>query len=223
MKQQMSRIFALVLGVQLLLACSSPQKEREATKLPSGPADAIVPHGFGPSLKYQELMIKDYDEMLALVHSFTKKARQGSDSDAEAARYYGRAMKLIFSRPDSDNMIAKLLPEIHRELSGMSVYDETLEALTVDAILTAKSGTSSVIAQTTALVELENILGEVKPEMANGSAAARRIVQRIHDANIDVSDEVRRERRLRGMFKTSNPSEEAGVLLKTAPKKKSNE
>ena len=74
--------------------------------------------------KYNELMIKDYDEMLKLVQGQVKKSRAvGSNTsddnvnDAEAIEHLREALKLMFSRPNSDNMIAKLMPEVRRDLS----------------------------------------------------------------------------------------------------------
>ena len=209
--------FAATILFAVGCASGAAKRESEATRLDPGPS-SLVPRNFGPAYKYNELLTRDYDEMFALVQTWLKKSRaanaSGEGGDAEAVEYLGRALKLIFSRPDSDNMVTKLLTEPRRELSGYSAYDETLEALAVDALKTAKNSDSTVIASVTALVELENMLGEIRPDATNGNPTMLRIVTRIRDANISISDEVKRERRLRGMFRSTNPSTIATEMLK---------
>ena len=196
------------------------QKEREAVQISPSSSGSLVPRNFGPNLKYNELMIKDYDEMHALVQSLMTKSHATTNGDGESVEYLGRALKLIFSRPDTDNMVTKLLAEVRRDLVGYSVYDETLEGLAVDALITAKNPNATVISGATAIVELQNILGEIRPEVKNGNVVLRRIAERIRDARLEISDEVKRERRLRGMFRSDNPSDEARALLKSIGDKK---
>src|SRR5476649_1745640 len=68
--------------------------------------------------KYSDLVIRDYDEMNSQVQLRIKKARQltkpGEESadDHDAIEELRDAMKLVFSRPNSDNMVAKLMPDL---------------------------------------------------------------------------------------------------------------
>ncbi|HMN68830.1 MAG TPA: hypothetical protein PKC28_09865 [Bdellovibrionales bacterium] len=173
--------------------------------------------------KYNELMIKDYDEMTAMVQGLVKKARAlNSDDgavDSEAIEHLREALKLIFSRPNSDNMIVKLMPEVRRELTGLSAYEDSLSSLASEALSVVKKDNAAVSHQATSLFILENLLGEIRPE-APGNEDLRRIVERVSEAKIKISDEVRKDMKLRGMFKTRNPSELADEILKGLPKNK---
>lgn len=175
--------------------------------------------------KYNELMIKDYDEMLKLVQSQVKKSRSvGSNTsddnvnDAEAIEHLREALKLMFSRPNSDNMIAKLMPEVRRDLSGYSAYEDSISAIAAEAIEVLKNDKAATSQQATATFVLENILSEIRPEAANNDDL-RRIIERVKDAKIKTSNDVMKDMKLRGMYKTKNPSDLAKEIWKSLPKK----
>lgn len=175
--------------------------------------------------KYNELMIKDYDEMYKMVQAQVKKARAvGSNSsdenvnDAEAIEHLREALKLIYSRPNSDNMIAKLMPDVRRELQGYSAYEDSISGLTAEALEVIKNPKAATSQQATALFVLENIMSEVRPE-AGSNDDLRRVVERVKDAKIKVSNDVMKDLKLRGMYKTRNPSDMATDILKKLPKK----
>ncbi len=174
--------------------------------------------------KYNELMIKDYDEMLHMVQGLLEKARAvGSNSsdenvdDEQAIEHLREAMKLIYSRPNSDNMIAKLNPEIRRELVGYNAYEKTINSLTLEALGVAMNENAASSQRATAFFMLENILGEIRPEVSN-NAGLRKAVETVKKAELEIPDDVRKDMKLRGMFKTRNPSELAAEVLKSAPK-----
>jgi hypothetical protein len=175
--------------------------------------------------KYNELMIKDYDEMNKMVQSKVKQARAvGSNSsdenvnDTEAIEHLREALKLIYSRPNSDNMIAKLMPDVRRELQGYSAYEDSISGLTAEALEVIKNPKAATSQQATALFVLENILSEIRPE-AGSNDDLRRVVERVKDAKIKVPNDVVKDLKLRGMYKTRNPSDTAADILKKLPKK----
>lgn len=173
--------------------------------------------------KYNELMLKDYDEMLQMVNGKLKKARAvGSNTsddnvnDQEAVEHLREAVKLILSRPDSDNMVAKLIPEVRKELSGYNAFEDVLSGLTAEQISIVKNEKSAASAQATGIFVLENLMTLIKPEAVNNNDL-RRLLDRIRSADIEVSDDVRKDMKLRGMFKTMNPSKTAKQILKELP------
>lgn len=180
----------------------------------------LIPRQFGPNYKYNELMIKDYDEMLAMVMDMVKKSqtatsKEDSGGEGEAVEWLGRATKLVFSRPDSDNMVAKLLNEVRRDLQGFNSYEDTIAGIADEAVKNASDKDNPISVQSTALVILENILTEIRPSVVNNNNTdLLRVVERVAAANLRLSSEVKKDRRLRGMFLTKNPSDEAKAILK---------
>lgn len=188
----------------------------------------ILAFGFSASAanyKYNELMIKDYDEMQAMVEAFVQKSRNSggddddSSNDAEAVSYLKEALKLIFSRPDSDNMVAKLVSEIRRELLSYNAFEPTIAELADEALAVAKNKNAAPSVQSTSLFVLENILSQIRPEVSNNNNQVfRGVIERVAKADIEVSNEVFKDRKLRGMFKNKNPTEVANEILKKLPK-----
>ena len=177
--------------------------------------------------KYNELMIKDYDEMSAMVENFVQKSRDAAGeeetaaSNAEAVSYLKEALQLIFSRPDSDNMVAKLVSEVRRELLSYTAFETTISELADEALATAKNENAAPSVQSTSLFILENVLSQIRPDVVNNNNEAfRGIIERIAKAKIKISNEVFKDRKLRGMFKNKNPSEIAEEILKGLKKQK---
>src|SRR4051812_3366527 len=109
---------ALVFG----LGCSRTRPDDSATS---------------PGPNYRELMLKDYDEMFMMVKKHTKSAHkmvQDADNypdwESNAKSELVQATRLILSRPNTDNMVAKLTPEVRREILGFGNYDDILETVT---------------------------------------------------------------------------------------------
>lgn len=175
--------------------------------------------------KYSDLVIRDYDEMSKEVQIRIRNAhkanKNGEDSsgDRAAIEELRDALKLIFSRPNSDNMVSKLTPDVRRELSGFSAYEDTISSLTAEALGVAGDKNATESARSTALFQLDNILSEIRPEIGTNEDL-RRIVQRIKDADVRIADDVIRARKMRSMFSTKNPSEYAEEILKKTPLQK---
>lgn len=208
-----------------LTGCKSKSINSEGEAETQKQPNPLVPVAFGPSFKYSELLTKDYEEMSKAVQLLVNKAHQTTSKeetagDAEAVEYLGQALKLIFSRPDSDNMVSKLVAEIRRELQGYNSYDDVIAALAREAIVTAQNTNGTLNAQATAIVELENILAEIKPSVQGGNAELRRTVAIVKNADLSISSDVKRDLRMRGMFVIRNPSEIAANILKSLEAKK---
>jgi hypothetical protein len=179
------------------------------------------------TFKYGELMLKDYDEMQKMVQDFIKKSQKlqnpNSEETTDATAPLRDALKLIFSRPDSDNMVAKLVPDVRRELSNLNAFEATIESVAQESLEIIKNKKAAVSAQSTSLFVLENILGEIHPEL-DGNPGLVKIVQDVAGAKIKISKEIANDRKLKGMFTTKNPSDMAKDMLKNlkpvAPPKK---
>jgi hypothetical protein len=181
--------------------------------------------------KYSELQIKDYDEMTTMVRAQIKKAQklikdtdgdQGEVADQESVETLRGALLLVLSRPNQDNMLAKLMPELRKELTGLSAFEDTLSSIAGEAMDGVKNKKLATVYRSTYHFVLENILSEFRPEVRDREET-RKIFERIRDANIEVPKEVTKDLRLRSMFTIESPSERAKRILeaaKPAPAKK---
>ncbi len=177
-------------------------------------------------LNYSELQILDYDEMLIRVRDHITKAHSkiaGGEfdpeieegdpmQDREAVEELRNALKLVLSRPNTDNMVAKLIPEVRKELMNFNAYEDTLSSVTGEALDLFQRGKLPTVYLSTQLFVIENVMSEIQPD-ARRKAEYREILVKIRDANIKIPSIVTQDRQLRGMHQTSDPSKRAAHVL----------
>lgn len=176
------------------------------------------------NFKYSELQIKDYDEMKTLVRDRItaskkafldrqKKGKNSEEADRQAIEVLRNALKLILSRPNDDNMLAKLLPFVRSELNNYSAFEDTLASLTQESVRSISNDKIPSVYRSTSLFLLENVMSEIRPEISK-KEGFKKLVEFIRDAKIVVPESVKNERRLRSMQRSKNPSEMAETILK---------
>jgi hypothetical protein len=185
------------------------------------------PPAKGTGLTYRELMLKDYDEMAAIVKKHVKQAHKivlssdsNSDWQREAQAELTKAERIILSRPNSDNMVAKLTLEVRREMTDVGNYDDILETMTHEGLQALDPNMNLPVSmKTTYSFLLENLMSELKPDLANDDRQ-RAMLEQIRDADLEIPYDVMRERKLQGMFLTESPSLAAKRILEDAGFKK---
>jgi hypothetical protein len=178
---------------------------------------------------FSELQIKDYDQMLNAVEKKVADSKAVAikmqeedmveEGDKQAVARLREALLLILSRPNKDNMVAKLVPVVKKELINYDAFQDVLAAIAGQATGAIQSETLSVSQRATAIYVLENLLSEIKP-LLTGDAKLRALVKKIRDADITVPDKVKSHRKLTGMDETPDISKIAGRLYEEAEKNK---
>ncbi|NCN40811.1 hypothetical protein GW916_06120 [bacterium] len=198
----------LVLIFSAIIACSS-----------SGKREIYPPRG--GDLNYRELMLKDLEELQREIRKSVRFAKQDfaaadEDPDAEASgfRNLKKALRLIFSRPDAENYVAKLVPEVRRELSIYRAYYSMVDELAEEGLraFDPSLGVNTVTLATYTFM-LENLIGEIQAE-AKRQPELRKTIEKIANADLKVPQDVVQERKLSGMFLSESPSELAKRILK---------
>lgn len=187
-----------------LAACTSPYKR--SVIHPARPGD----------LSYRELMLKDFEQMQAAMRKYVRHAKQDfsqadEDPQAEASAFLQlkRALRLIFSRPDSDNVVAKLVPEVRRELSLYDAYPTVIHEIAQEGVqaFDPSLGVNTVTLATYSFM-LQNLLGEIKAE-AQTNQALLKTIDFIAQSDLKIPYDVIQERKLSGMFLSESPSSQA--------------
>lgn len=166
-------------------------------------------------------MLKDFEQMQASVRKHIRYAKQDfeaadEDPQAEVSAFLQlkKALRLIFSRPDSDNTVAKLVPEVRRELTLYQAYFKVIHELAEEGIQAFdRSLGVNTLTLATYTFMLQNLMGEIQAE-ARENKTLQSTLQTIADANIKVPPDVINERKLSGMFLSESPSEQAKRVLK---------
>ncbi|MBX3039983.1 MAG: hypothetical protein KF789_04660 [Bdellovibrionaceae bacterium] len=167
----------------------------------------------GPEFTYSQLALKDLDQMNDLVRQKIAAAKEGDNAPLKDG------LQTVLSRPDEDFMIDKVMGPLRQELEEQDLWEPTMVALTDEAISALKNPKKHKAAiQATYAVFLTNTISQLKPK-AREKGFERQLLEKIRDAKIELSAEMRDERRLRVMKETASPSTLAEQALGKPEKK----
>jgi hypothetical protein len=179
-------------------------------------------------LMASDLLLKNSEQFNAIVLKKIKKAQdiqaqQEQDVDAqgelfaepEAVSSLRDAMRIVLSRPDQDGARSKTFNKVRQELNDLHSLESVLKDIVTEAINSLKSNNTNLKYEETYLVILENVLGEMKPEVSS-SPTFKLLVEKIRDADIKISDKMKSLSR--NIAVNSNPSKTAESIV-PKPKK----
>src|SRR6185312_9717066 len=159
---------------------------------------------------YSQLKIKDIDSMSKLISSKIEESRKAGGDQTVPLK---ECLQAVFSRPNEDFMIDKIVGPLKAELEDHNAWESSLQKLTKEAIGALQHGKAfRPVVQVTYTVFLENVLADQQPTM--DKPFSQRLVQQIRDAKIEITKEAASERRMRVMKDTTSPSEIADNMLK---------
>jgi hypothetical protein len=164
----------------------------------------------GLLFNYSELALKDVDQLTKLVNDKIKESKRSSGGKVIPLR---EALQAVYSRPNSDAIIEKVVGPLRSQLDDLEAWEKTISQLTDEAIGALKHpNTFKPVVQGTYVFFLQNLLSEIKPLLKNDVFAVK-ITERIRDAKIQLSKPAQDEIRLRMMKSFNSPSDLAGQML----------
>lgn len=123
------------------------------------------------------------------------------------------AVQAVYSRPNDDGMVEKVIPPLRTELDENDQWESTIDVLVQEAINALKNPKAfKPVVQNTYVIFLENVISDFKP-FADHEGHELRILRSIRDAKIEMSKEAVNERKLRDMKNHKSPSEIAAQVL----------
>lgn len=171
----------------------------------------------GLLFNYHQLTLKNLDQMNSLVKSKIKESKAAYSGKAVPLK---EALQSVLSRPDSDDMISKIIDPLRNKLEEEDAYEKVFEELIQEAINALKNTKNfKRDVQVTYAIFLENALSEFKPDIKDDSFEMK-MVKKIADSQIELTKDARKERQLRLMTEGSSPSEIARLILQDYEKKK---
>lgn len=160
---------------------------------------------------YHQLAMRDLDEVSLYVREQIKLSREGHESRLDVLK---RAVFTVFSRPDEDGMIDKVVGPLRSEIDEHATWEQVFRELVPESTSTLNDPKSlSGAMQVTHAVFLQNVISHVKPKARPGTWE-RDVLQVIADAKIRLSKASRDERKLRVMKDVQSPSAMAEQALR---------
>ncbi|MGZ3772402.1 MAG: hypothetical protein ACXVCY_01630 [Pseudobdellovibrionaceae bacterium] len=164
----------------------------------------------GMLFNYSQLAVQGLDQINKMVNDKVKESKRSGSGKVVPLK---EALQAVYSRPNEDDMIEKVIAPLRSNLDELDSWEKTVSQLTDEAIDALKNPRAfKPVVQVTYVIFLENLLAEIKPYLKN-EGFERKIAERIRDAKIEVSKEAMNERRLRTMKSTVSPSDLATKIL----------
>lgn len=167
----------------------------------------------GLLFNYSQLALKDLDQMNKLVLDKVKESKKAESGKVVPLK---EALQAVYSRPNEDEMIDKVVAPLRTRLDELEAWEKTLSQLTDEALNALKNPKAfKPVVQVTYIIFLENLLSEIKPHLKKVDYD-KSLAIRIRDAHIEPTKEAINERKLRTMKATTSPSEIAKSILREA-------
>lgn len=167
----------------------------------------------GLLFNYSQLILKDLDQMNELAQKKVKEFKK--DGSVEILQ---EAVQAIYSRPNDDGMIEKVITPLRNELDEQDQWESTMDVLVQEAINALKNPKAfKPVVQSTYAIFLENVVADFKP-FAEREGHERKVIRTIRDAKIELSKEAINERKLRTMRVHKSPSVLATAVMEAVMK-----
>lgn len=170
---------------------------------------------------YTTLIFKDYEDLKPLVSNALKESRRFKypQNGNKAISPLKKSFKMLLSRPDSDNLLAKLSPEVLRDLDSMGVFPEVVQNLIEEGKATVKNDSASPKIRATALIMLNNLLLVIRPRALDEVELAKSVCK-LADEELEIPKAVLKNTELTTMLKEPSPTSLAKKIMLWYAKKK---
>lgn len=176
------------------------------------------------SYNYTTLIFKDYPDLKPLVSNALRESRKFKypRDGARATEPLKKSFKMILSRPDSDDLVSKLSPELIRDMDSMGVFHSTVEELLNEGHEEVFNKSLSPKVRATALIMLNNLLLLVRP-LALDEITLAKSVCKFADKDITIPKEILKNTELTTMLKEPSPTNLAKKIMLWYAKQKNKE
>lgn len=160
--------------------------------------------------QYQELTLMDLDQMTKLVQDKLKESKKAEAKTVPLKE----CLQAIYSRPDGDRMIDKVITPVRLELQELDQYDRIINELTDEALNALKNTRNfKPSVQVTYAIFLENLMGDARRLAESEDNLERKLIKKIKKANIKITKEAANERKVRTLVESRSPSDTASDIL----------
>ncbi len=147
-----------------------------------------------------------------------EKIKESRKESGDKTMPLKEALQAVFSRPNEDFMIEKILSPLRTELDEYGAWEKSINALVKEAVGALKNPTAfKSEALVTYSIFLENLISELKPKADD--PFEKSVLVSIQNAEIELTKEAQSERRLRMMKELTSPSTLARLALEANAQK----
>ena len=168
---------------------------------------------------YNQVRFMKYNELRAIKNSAIRASRNHPfpKNKRQALQPLEEALKMLFSRPNADNLVEPLIEDLEQELETLSSLETSLQNIVNSSIQTLYDKSLDSNVRITAALCLNNLLLRVKPKTLEKVGVAE-IVCKLADKKIKVPRSIQKE--FKSLYIESSPSKLARKIMFWYAKKK---
>ncbi|MGH1468866.1 MAG: hypothetical protein ACRBBP_08310 [Bdellovibrionales bacterium] len=176
------------------------------------------------SYNYTTLIFKDYPDLKPLVSNALRESRRFKyPQDGNKAVFpLKKSLKMILSRPDSDNLVVKLSPELVQDLESMGVLTNVIDDLIAEGQEEVMNKALHPKVRATSLIMLNNLLLLIRPRTLDEIPLATSVCT-LADKDLKIPKEVLKNTELTTMLKEGSPTNLAKKIMLWYAKQKNKE
>lgn len=173
---------------------------------------------------YTTLLFLDYNELKPIVANSIKESRSFKypDDGERATGPLKKTLRMLLSRPDSDDLMARLSVDLIRDLKSMGIFEETVDEFFEDGKNDVYDTSLSKKVRTTNLIMLNNLLLLIRP-MTLSSVTLAKSVCRMADSKMSIPRDIQQQAALTTMLKEPSPTKLAQKIMRWYAQKKGKE
>ncbi|MGZ3690290.1 MAG: hypothetical protein ACXVAX_02230 [Pseudobdellovibrio sp.] len=163
---------------------------------------------------YKQLKLLEIDEMFSIIDRKMGQFKKTNNVD-----FVEQALQVALSRPDDDNVLEKTMAQIRLSSNPPEVWEQAVENLVDKAVTALNYPKTSAEDQVTYVVLLQNLLLDYRHDLLTLDESLkfeRRMIRKVIDAHIIVSEFARKESSLNLSMHLRSPSEMGIEILKEA-------
>jgi len=192
-------LFKIVVVLQMVLlavGCASTGSSKEKSQL---------------AMPYTRLKVLDLDEMSDMLYEKANAYKKTEDP-----KVIQEGLLICLSRPNEDGLIEKVISIVRTPMEDNDIWESSVEQLVNTAIETMKNSQGNATDQVTYNYVLENLISEFKPQFIKqykNPGFETKIIERIADADIELTRQAVNEKRMNLMRGNVSPSAIAKKLI----------
>ncbi len=163
---------------------------------------------------YTTLIFKDYPDLKPLVSNALNESRRFKypQDGLKATSPLKKSLRMVLSRPDGDNLISKLSPEIIKDLESMGVFHTTVDELISEGKEDIFNKALSPKVRTTSLIMVNNLLSLIRPRTLTSLPLAKSVCK-LADENLKIPQEILHATQLTTMLTEASPTSLAKKIM----------
>jgi hypothetical protein len=175
---------------------------------------AATSSAFASNYDYNKLRFMEYNEFRQIKNSAINASRkfQYPRQAEQTIKPLKEALKMLYSTPNTDNLVSSLITDLESELETLNVYEKTLQDIIDESIKTINDKSLKPEFRTTAALCIKNLLLEAKPKSLKNTKVAK-VICKLADNKIKIPADIQENSMYKSLYLEKSPTDVARKIM----------